>query len=143
MASILAPLATDGWQLVTGTADGFDMKGNIFEALQKGECRITLWFVVNELWITAALRPGWEATRQLADRSDPLPLVTALMNDEIERTPIAPRKPSLFAGLFGRTAPEPVSGVRLRACGVVLEEWPVAPGGGVFTSVSPAWGTGS
>jgi hypothetical protein len=143
LASVLASLATDTWRLVTGTADGFGLTGIPFEALDNGEQRITLWSVKNETWITAALRPGWDATRQLAEPVDARALVMALLAGDVERTPIAAPQPALFAGLFGRSAPEPVPGSRLTAAGVVLDEWPIGRKGGVFSNVSPRWGTGS
>lgn len=143
MANVLAALATGDWKLITGTADGFGLTGIAFEALDNGEQRITLWSVEGETWITAALRPGWDATRQLAEGSDIHSLCSALMAGELERTPIPAPKPPLFAGLFGRNAAEPVAGARLHAAGVVLEEWPIGRAGGVFSNVSPTRGTGS
>lgn len=141
MDSVLAPLAPPGWQLVTGTADGFGITGIPFEALDNGEKRITLWFVEGETWISAELRPGWDATRQVTAGIDLQALISALLAGDLERSPIAAPTPSLFAGLFGRSSAEPVAGSLLSVAGVELEEWPVSKGGGVFSNVSPRRGT--
>ncbi len=139
----LAHFATADWRHVTGTAEGFGRTDVTFEALETDEQRVTLWSVAGETWITAALRPGWDATRRLPPATDLRALVSALLAGDVERAPLAAPRPPLFAGLFGRTAPEPVDGAELRVAGLVLAEWPLSRGGGVFTSVSPAWGTGS
>jgi hypothetical protein len=143
LASLLAPLATAGWQLVEGTADGFGQTGLPFEALDNGEQRVTLWHVVGETWITAALRAGWDATARVPDTLDTLAVVSALLIGDVERDPIEAPRPPLFAGLFGRGAAEPAAGFALRAAGLALTEWPVSSKGGVFSNVSPARGTGS
>jgi hypothetical protein len=141
--SVLASLATPHWQLVTGTADGFGLTGIPFEALDNGEKRITLWSVDGETWISAELRPGWDATRQVTGDTDLRALIAALLAGDLERSPIPAPTPSLFAGLFGRSSAEPVGGSRLSVAGVELEEWPVSQRGGVFSNVSPRRGTTS
>lgn len=141
--SVLSELAASRWHLITGTAEGFGRTDISFEALDDGERRVTLWSVADETWITAALRPGWDATRQLSADIDVHALVTALLAGEVERTPLAAPKPPLFAGLLSRSSAEPVAGAQLRVAGVTLTEWPLGRDGGVFSNVSPTRGTGS
>ena len=136
-------VASGDWKHLTGTAEGFGRDDITFEALDNGEQRITLWTVADETWITAALRPGWDATRQLPADVDLPSLVAALQAGEVERSPLAGLRPSLFAGLLSRTPAEPVDGAELHVAGITLTEWPVTSAGTVFTSVSPARGTGS
>jgi hypothetical protein len=140
---VLAEFATAPWRLVEGTAEGFGLTGIPFEALDNGEQRITLWSVATETWITAALRPGWDATRELPAHADLPAIVAALVAGQVTRRAIAPPKPPLFAGLFARATPEPVAGAEISVAGLVLEEWPLSRRGGVFTIVSPRRGTGS
>ena len=139
----LASLATSEWTLVIGTAEGFGRTDITFEALDNGAQRVTLWSVADETWITAALRPGWDATRQLPAGADVRALVTALLAGEVERSPLPAPKPPLFAGLLSRAPAAPVDGAELRVAGLVLAEWPLGPAGGVFSNVSPTQGTGS
>jgi hypothetical protein len=140
---VLAELASPPWRYLEGTAEGFGLTGIPFEALDNGEQRVTLWTVARETWITAALRPGWDATRQLPADANLPAIIAALLAGELERSPLAAPKPSLFAGLLGRTPAEPVTGAQITVAGIVLDEWPRASGGGVFTAVSPTRGTGS